>query len=191
MSDREKYRTRGSYYLVSRKPEKALEELQQLVAKYPADNTGLANLALAYFYRRDMAQALQQGARAADLYPKNTIYATMLDSMRCTLGISMPRFATQRVREINPNLVLGYVGTAVPQLALGHAEDAVATYHLLEKLGSDGVSAAASGLADVALYQGHLADATKILEDGIVRTRLKRIQMQPQSSLLLFHRHNC
>ena len=115
MSDREKYRTRGSYLCVLRKPEKALEELQQLVAKYPADNTGLANLALAYFYRRDMAQALQQGARAADLYPKNTIYRNNVGLYAMYAGdFDAAIREQQRVREMNPNLVLGYVGTAVP-----------------------------------------------------------------------------
>ncbi len=55
---------------MAREPDKALEELQQLVARYPADNTGVANLALAYFYRRDMARALQEGTRAIQIYPQ-------------------------------------------------------------------------------------------------------------------------
>src|SRR5215472_1387288 len=168
MSDREKYRTRGSYYLVAREPEKALEELQQLVAKYPADNTGLGNLALAYFFRRDMARALEVGGRAADLYPKNTIYRNNVGLYAMYAGDFDAAIREQkRALELNPNLVLGYVGTAVPQLALGHPEDAIATYGQLEKLGPDGVSAAAAGLADVALYQGRLDGAIKILEDGI------------------------
>jgi len=168
MSDREKYRTRGSYYLVAREPEKALEELQQLVAKYPADNTGLGNLALAYFFRRDMARALEVGGRAADLYPKNTIYRNNVGLYAMYAGDFDAGIREQkRALELNPNLVLGYVGTAVPQLALGHPEDAIATYGQLEKLGPDGVSAAAAGLADVALYQGRLDGAIKILEDGI------------------------
>ena len=168
MSDREKYRTRGSYYLVAREPDKALEELQQLVAKYPADNTGLGNLALAYFYRRDMARAMQVGKRAADLYPRNTIYVNNVGLYAMYGGdFDAAVRDQQRVRELNPSLVLGYVGTAVPQLALGHADDAIATYHELEKVGPDGISAAAAGLADVALYQGRIADAIKILEQGI------------------------
>jgi len=172
MSDREKYRTRGSYYLVAREPEKALEELQQLVAKYPADNTGLGNLALAYFFRRDMARALEVGGRAADLYPKNTIYRNNVGLYAMYAGDFDAAIREQkRALELNPNLVLGYVGTAVPQLALGHPDDAIATYHQLEKLGPDGVSAAAAGLADVALYRGRLDDAIKILEEGISKDR--------------------
>jgi serine/threonine protein kinase/tetratricopeptide (TPR) repeat protein len=168
MSDREKYRTRGSYYLVAREPEKALEELQQLVAKYPADNTGLANLALAYFYRRDMVRALQEGARAADLYPKSTIARNNVGLYAMYAGDFDAAIREQRrVLELNSNMVLGYVGTALPQLALDHPEQAIATYHTLEKLGPDGISAAATGLADVALYQGRVADAVRILEEGI------------------------
>ena len=170
MSDREKYRTRASYYLVAREPEKALEELQQLVAKYPADNTGLANLALAYFYRRDMARALEMGGRSADLYPKNTIFRNNVGLYAMYAGDFDAAIRQQkRALELNPSLVLGYVGTAVPQLALGHPDDAIATYRQLDKLGPDGASAAAAGLADVALYQGRTADAIKILEDGITK----------------------
>ena len=168
MSDREKYRTRGAYYLIAREPDKAVEELQQLVDRYPADNTGLANLALAYFYRRDMARALEQGRRAVQIYPKNTIQRNNLGLYAMYAGDFESAIQEQQaVIGMNPNLVLGYVGTALPQLALGHPDQANATYHQLEKLGPDGVSAAAAGLADVALYQGRASDAIKILEAGI------------------------
>ena len=168
MSDREKYRTRGSYYLVARKPDQALQELQQLVDKYPADNTGLANLALAYFYRRDMARALEVGKRAVAIYPSNTIQRNNVGLYAMYGGDFDNAIQEQHsVIEMNPNLVLGYVGTAIPQLALGHPDQAISTYHQLEKLGADGASAAAAGLADVALYQGRISDASKILEQGI------------------------
>jgi tetratricopeptide (TPR) repeat protein len=168
MSDREKYRTRGSYYLINREPEKALEELQQLIAKYPADNTALSNLALAYFFRRDMTRALEVGGRAADLYPKHTISRNNVGLYAMYAGDFEGAIREQkRAMELNPNMVLVYVGTAIPQLALGHPEDAIATYRQIEKLGPDGASAAAAGLADVALYQGRTTDAIKILEEGI------------------------
>ncbi len=168
MSDREKYRTRGAYYLIAREPDKAAEELQQLVDRYPADNTGLANLALAYFYRRDMARALEQGRRAVHIYPKNTIQRNNVGLYAMYAGDFDAAIQEQHnVIAMNSNLVLGYVGTALPQLALGHPDEANATYHQLEKLGPDGVSAAAAGLADVALYQGRASDAIKILEAGI------------------------
>jgi len=170
MSEREKYRTRSAYYLVARKPEKAVEESQQLVKKFPADNTGLANLALAYFYRRDMASALEEGRRAVQIYPKNTIQQNNVGLYAMYAGNFDAAIQEQlHVREMNPSLVLGYVGTALPQLALGHPNEATTTYHELEKLGADGVSAAAAGLADIALYQGSNADAIKILNTAASR----------------------
>lgn len=167
MSDREKYRTRGAYYLVMRKPDQALDELQQFVAKYPADNAGLANLALAYFYRRDMARALEEGTRAIQVYPKNVVQRSNVGLYAMYAGnFDSAIQEDRRVMEMNPNLVLGYVGTALPQLALGHPDEAIATYHQLEKVGPEGLSVAAAGLADIAMYQGRIADAIKILEAG-------------------------
>ena len=168
MSEREKYRTRSAYYLVARKPEKALEEGQQLVQRFPADNTGLANLALAYFYRRDMAAALEEGRRAVQIYPNNTIQQNNVGLYAMYAGNFEAAIQEQRhVRQMNPSLVLAYVGTALPQLALGHPDEATATYQQSEKLGVDGASAAAAGLADIALYQGRVAEAIKILDGAI------------------------
>ena len=168
MSEREKYRTRGAYYLVAREPDKALEELQQLVARYPADNTGVANLALAYFYRRDMARALQEGTRAIQIYPQNTIQRNNVGLYAMYAGDFDAAIREQlTVIQMNPTLVLGYVGTALSQLALGHPDEASTTYHQLEKLGPDGVSVAQAGLADTMLYQGRTQDAIKTLVPGI------------------------
>ena len=54
MSDREKFRTRGGYYLLTRNADNAIDEFSALVKQYPADTAGIANLAFAYFYKRDM-----------------------------------------------------------------------------------------------------------------------------------------
>src|SRR5689334_20973889 len=64
MSDREKYRTRGGYFLMVREPKEAIQEYESLVRQYPADLAGYSNMALAYFYLRDMPKALQEGRRA-------------------------------------------------------------------------------------------------------------------------------
>jgi eukaryotic-like serine/threonine-protein kinase len=168
MSDREKYRTRGAYYLVVRKPDNAIEELQQLVSRYPADSAGIGNLALAYFYRRDMAHALEVGQREVEIYPKNVIQRNNMGLYAMYGSDFDTALREQRiVLEMNPSFALGYIGTALPQLALGHPDLAIDTYHQLEQLGPDGSSAASAGLADVALYQGRAPDAIKILQAGL------------------------
>ena len=168
MSEREKYRTRGAYYLMIRDPDKAIEELTQLVKLFPVDNTGIANLALAYFYRRDMQRALEEGRRAAEMNSGNAVqranvglyamYASDFDAAIRT---------QQQVLERYPLLDYAYIGTALSQLALGHSKDAAENYGRLEKLGPEGASSASAGLADIALYEGRAADAIQILEKGI------------------------
>src|SRR5207248_7531110 len=74
MNEREKYRTRGAYYLLTRDSDKAIEQQTQLVKAYPSDVAGLSNLALAYFYRRDMAKALELGREGLKVYPHNVIH---------------------------------------------------------------------------------------------------------------------
>ena len=59
MTDREKYRTRGGYSLLTRNIDKAREYFQALVKQAPTDSAGLSNLALTEFYARDMAKAVQ------------------------------------------------------------------------------------------------------------------------------------
>ena len=77
MSDRERLRTLGLHYLtVSRNYEQARTTFEQLVAKYPADRAGHANLALAYVNLRDFARATSEGRKAIEIYPKNIVQRT-------------------------------------------------------------------------------------------------------------------
>ena len=66
MTDREKYRTRGGYYLLIRDAQRAIEEFTSLSQQFPADAVADSNLALAYFLNRNMAKAQEIGRRAAD-----------------------------------------------------------------------------------------------------------------------------
>jgi tetratricopeptide (TPR) repeat protein len=168
MSDREKFRTRGGYFLIVRRdPAKAIEEYRQLVDQFPVDAAGLANLALAYFYERDMARALQEGRRAVEISPANVpqrnnvgLYAMYASDFE--KGIEEQR----KVLEMNPEFALAYVGLALSELGSGDPEKAKATYNELEALGERGASSAAMGLADLALFEGRVGDAVPILEQA-------------------------
>jgi tetratricopeptide (TPR) repeat protein len=52
------------------------------------------------------------------------------------------------------------------QLGAGKVSEAAETYHGLEKFGSRGASLATAALADLALYQGHLSEEMRLLEQG-------------------------
>jgi len=168
MRDREKFRTRGVYYASLGNTEKAIEELTQLVQQYPSDSAGMANLALSYFFRRDMKRALETGQRAVEISPKNVIQRNNVGLYAMYAGDFDAAIREQQtVLQMNPSFALAYVGTALPQLAQGQSAQAEQTYHRLEQLGPQEASQAAMGLADVALYEGRAVEAIQILDKGI------------------------
>jgi serine/threonine protein kinase/tetratricopeptide (TPR) repeat protein len=168
MSDREKYRTRGGYYLTVREPQKAIEEYSALVKQYPADASAYGNLALAYFYMRDMQKAVQEGRHSVEVSPKNLLQRDNL----ALYAIYAGDFATgeseaKTVLEQNPSFTLAYNSLAMAGMGSGHPAEAEQTYRKLEGLNARGASMAAIGLADVALFHGHTDDAIPLLEKGI------------------------
>jgi len=74
MTEREKFRTLGTYYLdIARNYEKGIESFEALVKAYPADDAGHGNLALAYMYVGDIAKAQEEVRRSLEIYPKNSL----------------------------------------------------------------------------------------------------------------------
>ena len=168
MSEREKYRTRGGYYLLIRNPDNAIDEFSALVRQFPADTAGIANLAFAYFVKRDMANALTWGRRAIEIYPKNVPQRNNFGLIAMYAGDFDTGAREQKtVLQMNPQFVLAYVGLALSELGGGRPEQALATWNRLAATGPAGASSAAAGLADLALYQGRIADARTILEPAI------------------------
>ncbi|MCI0391496.1 MAG: protein kinase [Acidobacteria bacterium] len=172
MTEREKYRTRGGYYLLVRNHQKAIEEFSALVEQYPADSGGLTNLPLAYFYRRDMARALEESRRAVEAYPKDVIkrnngalYAMYAGDFETAIR------EANKVLEINPSFGKAYIALALSKLAQGQSAQAAETYQRLAGISVWGASSAVNGLADLALYEGRLSDAAAILGKGIESDR--------------------
>jgi len=167
MTDREKYRTRGGYYLNTRNYQKAIEEFTTLVKQYPADEAGVVNLAFAHFEARDMVSALEQGRKAVDIYPKSILSRANLALYAMYAGDFDAALAeASKVIEINSGYVTAYVCRAVSEAVKDHLPQAEEIYRKLAGV-KDGASMSAMGLADLALYQGRLLDGRSILEEGI------------------------
>lgn len=168
MSDREKYRTRGSYYLLERDYEKAIEQFRALEKQYPADSAGIINLALAYFYQRNMNAALEEGRRALAIYPNNLLALSNVNLYAMYAGdFETAIRGSERLLKMNPSFELAYVCLALSQLAEGNTEQATETYKKLGTLSSWGASASSVGLADLGLAEGKPGDAIPILQRGI------------------------
>ena len=164
MTDREKLRTRGQYYLFTGNSIKAVEENAALVERYPSDGVGLGNLSFAYFQTRQFAKAAEASARAAALQPGNVprqnngalyaLYAGNFDDAHAR---------GKKVSELSAAYGPGWVTQGLAAAALGKYDEAATAYKTLAGLpGFAAVSA--QGLADIALLRGRVNDAAAALE---------------------------
>jgi serine/threonine protein kinase/tetratricopeptide (TPR) repeat protein len=168
MTDREKYRTRSGYYLLTRNTDKAREELLALLKQFPTDNAGLRNLALTEFYRRDMARAFDLGRRASAVFPNSVSHKNNAALYGMYAGdFEFAAKEAAAVLKLNPEFAKAYVAIGLSQLASDRPADAEKTYQRLAALPGAATWFAAGGLADLALYQGRLSDAAAILEPAI------------------------
>ncbi|HET8724176.1 MAG TPA: protein kinase [Anaeromyxobacteraceae bacterium] len=168
MTDREKNRSRGAYYLQTRDVDKAIEAFSAVVKQYPADNSASANLAVAYQLKRQFEPALKEARHAISISPRNVPQRNNVGLFAMYLGKFDEAIAEQKqVIELGPTFENGYKGLALAQLAGGQREDAIATWERLRGLSDDGAAAAAEGLADLAMLEGRLGDARQTLETGL------------------------
>jgi serine/threonine protein kinase/Tfp pilus assembly protein PilF len=168
MTNREKFRTRGGYYLMKRNYNKAIEEYGALSQEFPLDSSGHANLALAYFYAYKMPKAFEEGKLALELIPENIHMQFNLAWFAA--GAGEFEEAGKLVRPIianRPDFLDAYIILGLVELAQGRTQEAIQTYSELESEGAYGATLAASGLGDLALYEGRLKDAQQILKKGI------------------------
>jgi eukaryotic-like serine/threonine-protein kinase len=169
MTDREKYRTRGTYYLaIAHDNERAIENFTTLVTKYPADLAGHNNLAIAYFGTLRFPEALAEARRAIELYPKSLKFRG--NYALFAMYASDFKTAADSARAIindTPSFVFAYLPLAMDALAAGHVDAAKAVYSRAATIDAEGASLAAIGLADIALYEERYADAVAILVPAI------------------------
>jgi tetratricopeptide (TPR) repeat protein len=169
MTEREKYRTFGVYYLnIARNYEKAIENFGSLVERYPADGAAHNNLALAHFYQLQFGEALAQGKHVIDIYPRSPLYRYNYALYAMYAGdFSTAATEARSALETNPNLQKAYLAIAMAAIAGGRLDEGRAAYESARGAGPRGISLAAIGLADLAMYQGRFDEAVPILENGI------------------------
>ncbi len=186
MSDREKYRTRGGYYLLERDYDKAIEQFKALEKQYPADSAGIANLALADFYARNMSAALAEGRRAVAIYPNNLLQMNNVGLFAMYAGdFDTAIQESEQLLKLNPSFEKAYICLGLSQLAQGKAAEASETYKRLGTVSAWGASASAVGLADIALFEARPRDAIAILEQGMDTGTRGRNALSPKNWTML------
>ena len=77
MTDRERYRVRGLYYLSAGNWQKCAEEYGELVKRYPGDNIGHNNLAICLGQSRNLARAVEEARHDLQFNPNASAAANL------------------------------------------------------------------------------------------------------------------
>jgi tetratricopeptide (TPR) repeat protein len=167
MTERERFRNRGLYYLTAGDYQNCVQEYTQLVTRYPADRVGQNNLANCYTQLRNAPKALEAAQHAVEIVPRGVGQRLNLAFISAFAGdFAASEKQARTALEISPSAAQGYLVLAEAQLGQRQTEKAAESYHRLEKLGPLGISTANTGLADLAAYQGTYAEAARILAQG-------------------------
>jgi Flp pilus assembly protein TadD/predicted Ser/Thr protein kinase len=164
MTERERYKTRGLFYMITGDDQQCVKEFGDLVARYAADASARNNLALCLTYMRNMPQAVDEMRQVVKILPKRTLYRVNLALYAAYSGDFQT--AEQEARAMpNPGW-LGLLGLTFAQLLQGQIPQATETYQALGRVNDLGASYMRSGLADIALYEGRFSDAARMLTQG-------------------------
>src|SRR5262245_35713744 len=74
MTERERYRTRGLFYMITGDYEPCVKEFSDLIARYAADASARNNLALCLTYMRNMPKAVEEMRQVVRILPKRPMY---------------------------------------------------------------------------------------------------------------------
>ena len=166
LTDRERYRVRGFYYKTTGNWPKCVDEYDELVKLYPADNVGQANLAGCYMHLRNAPKAIEAASNAVAVAPQGALQRVALSFYNSYGGdFAAGEKEARKALEINTSFS-AYLALAESQLGQDQIAQATETYQAMQKLGPAGASLASAGLADLAIYEGRFAEACRILEQA-------------------------
>jgi serine/threonine protein kinase/tetratricopeptide (TPR) repeat protein len=164
-TERELFSARGLYHRLTGNYRECVKDYGALVTRFPADTLGHAQRSVCLAKLRDMRGAIEEMQQAAKVLPNHVGYRTTLALYHDLAG----DFEAGE-REVNAIQSEPQARTLVPlvysQLGRGQLTEATASYERIGKMGALGASIAASGLGDIAIYQGRFQDAARIFEEG-------------------------
>jgi eukaryotic-like serine/threonine-protein kinase len=164
VTERERYRIRGLSFFVTGDWQKCVDEYSALVSRYAADASAHNNLAACALYLRQIPKAIEEIGLALAVLPKSVRQRSNLALFFLYKGdFQAAEREAQEVQKLDPAFPKALMTLAFARLGQERVSESIQAYQALQKLDA---SRAASGLADVALYQGHLSEAARILEAG-------------------------
>jgi len=173
MSERERYRTLGGYYLlVSRNYDKAIENYSKLIELYPADRAAYTNLSFAYLNTRNFAKAMEVGRQAVSIEPSSVI-KRMNYAMYAMYAGDFPTAMQESRTVLEQNPSFGYALLTLGRAAEASGDLAAAREAFNRLSASEGLGASLGSLAtaDLEMYLGRPKRALEILEPAVAAAK--------------------
>jgi len=167
MTERERFTTRGGFYRVTGDYRQCVKEYNDLLAAYPADVAARNNLAICLANLRDFSKAFDQLRQVVVIVPNRAMYRVNLASYANFSSDFVT--AEEEAKKVEKPDVNALMALAFAQVGQGQIDRAMETYRTLGTLGDFGASLAASGLSDLASFQGRFTEGARILEQGAAR----------------------
>jgi len=186
MTDRERYRTMGSYNLaIARNYQQAVENYSKLVELYPADRSGHNNLAYAYFSLLDIVKARDEQRKAVAIYKGSFKFRNnhVLYEMYAGNFDAAAEGARQLLKE-DQKFTDAYVPLAIALTVKGDRRGARRTWEQMAGVAPGAVSAASMGLADLDLVEGLWEAAERRLTGSIAADEAARNSLGRGSKLV-------
>jgi tetratricopeptide (TPR) repeat protein len=164
MTERERFRTRGYFYLVSFDAQKCVDEYGALLEKYPADTSAYNNIGICYTYLRNIPKALEATRKAVAILPKRVLYQTNVALYSAYAGdFAGAAKEAAKTLQLNPSFAYGFLAQGFASLGQDQPDQAAEAYG---KVAQANASLGATSLGDLAVYQGNFQEAVRILEKG-------------------------
>ena len=167
MTERERYRVRGMYYIWTENWQGCIEEYGELVKQYPVDNIGYSNLAACYARQLDMPKAMEEARLGLEITPNDVLARMNFALYACYASdFKTCERGAKDVLQLNPKYEEAFLVLAYSRLGQSLLPQASEAYQKLEKISPWGASLAASGFGDLSLYRGDFREGAQILEKG-------------------------
>src|SRR5262249_31789404 len=129
-------------------------------------NIGHNNLATCYSQLRNWPRAVDEARQDVNIRPNAEGLQNL--SLFSSYGgdFAGGEREARRLQQLMPAFEYGYLAAAFAQIGQDQLPQAAESYKKLATVSALGASMAASGVADLDLYQGHFSDAIRALEQG-------------------------
>jgi eukaryotic-like serine/threonine-protein kinase len=164
MTERERFAVRASYYMTTGDFHQCVKEYGELIAKFAADSVGHNNRALCLSQLRNMREAVDEMRQAVQILPKRVGRRANLALLRNYAGDFQT--AEQEAKVFQETNDYAALAVAFAQLGQGLTLEATEAYKKLGTMSALGASWAASGIGDLALYEGRFSEAARAFQEG-------------------------